>query len=98
MFVHHIRNMRAKLVCYSLSGLEQQEKNKVCRKLYGYKSYSNYGEYTYDRKGLLDEIPHKKIFDAIFIVKEKDSQKLVNVLEEFGAEHHVFDVIIENQF
>lgn len=84
--------MATKLLCYSLSDLSPSIKVKLCRELYGYKNYSNYGSYVYRKGGILNKIKHKKIFNSILIVNKKDTKVVVRTMKKYGAKHYVFDV------
>ncbi len=62
---------------------------QISRALTGYKDRSNHGEYTYERKGLLEKIPHRKLAKNVILLKEEDHEKLVEILEKFEAEYYV---------
>lgn len=50
------------------------ERNRFFRELYGWKQVviKNGKKYTYNRDGVLTEIPHKRIEDSVFMVPEKN--------------------------
>lgn len=50
--------------------------------LYGGLNKSNYGRYTYRRKGLLDEMPHIRLSRAVIIVRTKDKEKILEFLQD----------------
>lgn len=84
--------MKAKLIHYNLSKLDQVKKVLVKRLLFGYTEYSNYGKYTYKRKGILEEIPYFKLTKAVVVVKPQDQNKVINVLKKVGAKYDVLDI------
>jgi hypothetical protein len=59
------------------------ERNKFFRELHGWKqtipSESGNKSYSYERKGLLDEIPHSKIADSVFMTALENMKRI----EEF---------------
>ena len=61
---------------------------KFCREFYGYKDHSQRGKYTYQRKGLLDAIPHIKInpVRTAIVVREEDAEDVVEFLKKHKAE------------
>jgi hypothetical protein len=67
----------------------------IYRKLYGYRSSSNYGKYHYDVKGILDSIPSIRYEDGNFIVKEEDFPIIRKFLEENRSSYRFWRVIPE---
>lgn len=70
---------------------------RFCNRLYGYKDHSQKGKYLYQRKGLLDEIPHILInpIRSVVVIKKKDAERLLNFLKEFDVEIYIKDVKLE---
>jgi len=70
----------ATLVCFSVRGEKfdsASERNKFFRGLYGWKQTvrtedagGNEKEYTYERHGVLDRVPHKKVDHSSIIIDE----------------------------
>lgn len=60
------------------NGMERKEQARMYRKLYGYRSSSNYGKYHYDVKGILDSIPSIRHEDGNFIVRGRTFQSYGN--------------------
>jgi hypothetical protein len=85
--------MKAKLVCYSLGKADAVKRTKFQREMYGYTDISCNGRYTYERKGLLGAIKHRKILDAIIVTNAQNSRLVVKLLRKYGAKTYVFDVI-----
>lgn len=61
---------------------------QLSRVLQGYTDSSNYGEYSYEREGLLEKIPHLKLMNGVVILREKDSDRLIELLEKYHAEYY----------
>lgn len=71
---------------------KQPNKSKsvqLSRALHGYKDYSNHDDYTYKRLGFLDQIPYEKIFNGVFLVKKKDAEKFIQLLEKYEVTYYV---------
>ncbi|KXB04456.1 hypothetical protein AKJ50_02375 [candidate division MSBL1 archaeon SCGC-AAA382A13] len=66
----------------------QSKSVQLSRSLHGYTDKSNYGEYSYERKGLLDKIPYQKLMNGVFILKKKDAEQLIKLLEKYEAEYY----------
>jgi hypothetical protein len=87
--------MKAKLIVYELSDLDQYHKVLVNRTLFGYLDNSNKGAYQYRRKGVLDKIPHFKLLRGAIIVKDKDRSKVVLALKNHKVRPKTFDISIK---
>jgi hypothetical protein len=48
----------------------------------------------YRRRGLLDEIPHRKLIRGVIVVSTKDANEVIKFLQKFNAELHVRDVVL----
>ena len=93
MYDYLIYIMKAKLVCYSLENSDQVTRTRLQRELYGYKDYSNHGKYENTRKGLLNNLEHKRITDGVILIAEQHANKLTNLLKKNKAKIHLFEVI-----
>jgi len=84
--------MKAKLIVYELSTLDQYHKVLVNRTLFGYLDNSNKGAYQYRRKGILDGILHFRLLRGAIIVKDKDQNKVVLALKNHKVKPKVFSI------
>jgi len=80
------------LFCYVLKKLDSSTKTKLHRELYGYTDISNYGKYTYKRKGILEKIQHTKILNGVILIKQKDESKLIKIFKKYPIKFHVFHI------
>lgn len=87
--------MRAKLIVYELTKLEQYHKVLVNRALFGFTDNSNKGSYMYKRGGVLSNLPHKRLIRGAIIVKDKDSKKVISVLQGYKVKPKVFDITVK---
>ena len=60
--------------------------NKFCREFYGYEAKSHYGQYTYKKKGFLEDFRHIKPLRSVLIVREEDADGIISFLREYNAE------------
>ena len=78
---------KAVLICFNVkSGKFESnyERNKFFRGLYGWKQIINKKKnYVYEREGLLDEIPHKKVDQSSFIVPPDDFERIEQFFKEW---------------
>ena len=108
MFVHS-RSLETAIlvhvwVPFRRKGMERREQARIYRKLYGYRSASNYGKYHYNVKGLLDSIPAIRYEDGNFLnshgIRHYDSYLLKEFLlipgqfldHDLFVEHFAFQV------
>jgi len=88
--------MKAKLIVYELTKLEQYHKVLVNRALFGFMDNSNKGSYLYKRGGVLSNLPHKRLIRGAIIVKDKDSKKVISILQMYKVRPKVFSITIES--
>lgn len=77
------------------------ERNKFFRELYGWKQIIKKEEkrYTYRRNGLLDEMPHLKVDQSMFIILEKHMQRMIEFLEDWEDKirWNKFNVLLDQE-
>jgi len=61
------------------------ERNKFFRGLHGWKQIvpSDKKRYLYKRSGLLDEIPHAKIADSVFMIAMENMNRMLRYFEQW---------------
>lgn len=78
------------IILYDLKGKSNGERARIIQKLYGYRDRSNYN-YSYQRKGLLDDFKFKKSQKITLQLKEKnDIAKISEILKALNVK---FDVV-----
>lgn len=85
--------MKRTLISYSLSG--RKDALEITRKIYGYTDRSNHGKYSYERKGILSDIPFEKIARGAFFVEKQFKEEVISKLTELGLKVKVFDIEIK---
>ncbi|KXB01522.1 hypothetical protein AKJ44_02450 [candidate division MSBL1 archaeon SCGC-AAA261F17] len=65
--------------------------------MHGYVDKSNYGQYTYEREGLLERVPYRKLIKGVFILGRRDLEKFVELLEKYQAEYYVRSIKLTSQ-
>jgi hypothetical protein len=74
------------------AGLKKTD--EFVRKLCGRETTTHKGRYHYRTRGLLDEIPHRRLIRGVVIIRPEDEERLVEFLERYGAEYFTRDVIL----
>lgn len=83
------------LISYKLNKLHLPERCRIYRKLSGWKDKSQYSRYSYDRKGVLSNIPHIFVNRGVLIIRKEDADKIVSFLNENNAEVFVRDILLK---
>lgn len=99
---------RAVLICFNIKSdrfKSNYERNKFFRGLYGWKQMIKKetadGEektYVYERTGLLDQIPHKKVDQSSFFVDNDDFDQIFRFFDEWADKvmFNTFRVMVED--
>ncbi len=87
--------MKAVLICYSLGKVNHDVRSAFKREFMGYIDKTNKGAYEYQRKGLLDDIPHIKPAKGVIIIRDKDSNKVKRLLRKYKAHLRLFNINIK---
>ncbi len=87
--------MKGVLIAYSLPpGTDKTRSSAMSKRLYGQRTSSHEGRYTYWRKGLLEDIPYVKLIRGVMIVREEDSERVIRFLRGCDANVHTRQVIL----
>lgn len=74
------------------------ERNKFFRELYGWRQIIKKEKvYSYQREGLLNEIPHMRVDQSSFIIPEDEFDKIEKFMREWGEKvmWKAFKVLLE---
>jgi len=82
------------LVSYKLNRLPAPERCRIYREFHGWRDKSQYSKYTYNRKGLLNDIPHIVINRCVLIAKKQDAGRIISFLKENNVDVFVRDIIL----
>ena len=85
--------MKGFLIVFKLPPRKKNvEVSKFCQKFYGQDSSSWHGKYRYHRKGLMDDIPHRKLLRGVIVINPMDLETVLEFLEGYNAQVHVREV------
>jgi len=87
--------MKAKLIVYDLSKINQYNKIMINRALFGYKNNSNNNQYHYQVKGILSKIPSFRFPSSAVILLEKDQNNVISILKKNKAKYKIYPISIE---
>src|SRR2546425_3413092 len=77
------------LVTFRLAKYDKNRASELVKGLYGQETSSHGGRYRYRRRGLLDDVPHRKLIRGVLILRAEDADRVAGWLRELGAEVHV---------
>lgn len=77
------------------------ERNKFFRELYGWEQIvpREGKNYKYRRPGLLDEIPHQKISNSVFMIALEHMKRMEEFFEQWRkkVEYDIIEVVLERE-
>ena len=82
------------LVFHLPSGTPRSIHNKFMKKFYGENTSSWKGRYHYRRRGLLDKIPHIKLYTGVIIVHQKNVPMILQFLRQYSTIIHKRKVML----
>jgi|GEM_PF-883659 len=86
MFVGNTPHMDGILLVFTLpAGTPLDVHRRFRKRIYGEETSSFGGRYRYRRKGLLDEIPHVKLYTGVVILKKEDVGRVVAAVRDNGG-------------
>ena len=69
--------------------LKKVDVSKFCQRFYGQNTSSHGGKYRYHRRGILDDIPYRKLIRGVIILKSEDLDTVLTFLDRYDAEVYV---------
>ncbi len=89
MLVFLDRMKQKTLILFDLKEKSNAQRSRILQKLYGYRDISNYS-YSYQREGLLSEIPLEKSKKVVLDIKNiQDVAKVAEILKNLKVEFEV---------
>ena len=87
-----------KIVAYRvMKNAGHKKTNEFVRKLYGRETTTHGGRYHYRTKGLLDDIPHRRLIRGVLIIRPEDEGRLLQFLEQYEAEYYTRDIMLTHE-
>lgn len=87
--------MKAKLFTYSTEKLDPTERSILSKRINGYLDKSNKARYTYKRQGIVEKVPHIKITNKTFIIRNRDFSLINKEIRKYGAIVRSWDILIK---
>jgi hypothetical protein len=82
----------AYLIIYGFKAITPKKRLEFNRKLYGYSDHSNFGSYSYFRKGVLSAKDCERLAKGVFLCK-KMPRDLIKHLKEYKANYRILKVV-----
>jgi len=78
------------LIAFSFpTGNDKVTSSAFTKALYGQKTSTHQGKYVYRKRGILDDIPYRKLIRGVFVIQDKDKKQIIDFFERFSAEYYV---------
>lgn len=77
--------MKAEIVTYETKDMTNSQRSIISKRLFGFKDRTKESKYTYERKGLLEPLPHIVITKKTFVVSAKHVARIKSIIKELGA-------------
>ena len=87
--------MKAKIITYSTEKLTPTQRSILSKRINGYLDKSNKAKYKYKREGTITKLPHIKISNKTFIIKEKDFPLIHKTIKQLKATIKVWNIEIK---
>lgn len=91
--------MNGKIICYNIksSSISRRDTNRFLQELAGQDNKSNYGKYSYHRRGLLDDIPHIKPVRSVIIVSSNEIAAIIDLFKRYKINTYIRDIILTKE-
>ncbi len=86
-----------KLVVYELGHLPPKDRNRFCRKFYGWTDRPDGGKYTYSRAGFLEDVPFIRPEKSVLIIRNEDVGRVLAFLHEYDAHSNIRDILLTEE-
>lgn len=73
------------LVFHLPERMKNSDLGKFVKRFYGQETSTQNGKYRYRRKGILDNIPHRKLLRGVIIIRETDLENVMKLLKQWNA-------------
>lgn len=80
------------LLIYGFKEIIPKIRLQFNRKLYGFSDSSNFGDYNYFRKGILELNSYKRLAKGV-VLMNKQPRGLIKFLKSYGAQYQILKVI-----
>lgn len=80
------------LLIYGFRVISPKKRLEFNRKLYGFSDYSNFGSYSYFRKGILNPKECERLAKGVVLCKKKPKD-LIKHLKKYKANYRILRVV-----
>ncbi len=80
------------LLIYGFKSISPKRRLEFNRKLYGFSDYSNFGSYSYFRRGILDPKKCERLAKGVVLCQSKPKE-LLKLLKKYKAKFRILMVI-----
>ena len=77
--------MKAEIITYTTQGMTNSERSIISKRVFGYRDTTKESRYTYQRKGVLEPVPHLVITKKTFVVISTGADRIKKVIKGLGG-------------
>lgn len=77
--------MKAEIITYETKGMSNTKRSIISKKIFGYIDRTKGSQYTYQRGGILEPIPHVVITKKTIVVISADATNVKKIIKGYGA-------------
>lgn len=81
------------LLIYGFESISPKKRLEFNRKLYGFSDYSNFGSYSYLRKGILDPKECERLAKGVVLCKDVP-RGLIKHLKKYKSKYKILKVVV----
>lgn len=81
------------LLIYGFKEIIPKMRLQFNRKLYGYSDSSNFGDYNYFRKGILEPNSYERLAKGVVLMNKKP-RDLIKFLKSYNAKYRILKVLV----
>ena len=81
--------MNGILIAFRLARYDKDRASDLVKRLFGQATSSHGGRYRYRRRGLLDDVPHRRLIRGVLILRAEDEDRVAGWLREMRVDVHI---------
>jgi len=83
------------LITYSTENLSPTQRSILSKRINGYTDKSNKARYSYKREGVITKLPHIKVMNKTFIIREQDFSLVSKEIRKHKAKLKCWEIEIK---
>ena len=77
--------MKAEIITYETKGMSNTKRSIISKVIFGYIDRTKGSQYTYQRNGILESMPHLVITKKTCVITSADASRMKEIIKDYGA-------------